>query len=184
MLIFNNIIFTIKDAKLYKPVVTLTANVKQKLSKLFSKDFKRSVYWNEYNQEKIANKNKTNKYWYFLDAVNKLFLLVYSSPDDDTEKCKAKKYYLTKVSIKNYNIIINGKTFYDQWINFDIKRYEQIRRLTTGQGKQYTGGCYLYHEYIKNHYRLLAVDLSRRKDVDPNPKAIKQTDIVGQLKNI
>ena len=44
----DNIIFTIKDAKLYVPVVTLTARDNQKLSKLLGKGFKRSVYWNEY----------------------------------------------------------------------------------------------------------------------------------------
>ena len=44
----NNIIFTIKDTKLYVPVVTLSARNNKKLSKLLSKRFERSVYWNEY----------------------------------------------------------------------------------------------------------------------------------------
>ena len=47
----NNIIFTIKDTKLYVPIVTLSARNNQKLSKLLSKGFERSVYWNEH----IAN---------------------------------------------------------------------------------------------------------------------------------
>ena len=54
----NKIIFTIKDAKLYVPVVTLSAKDNQKLSKFLTKGFKRSVYWNEY-KVKIENKNVT-----------------------------------------------------------------------------------------------------------------------------
>ena len=54
----NNIIFTIKDTKLYALVVILSAKDNEKLSKLLSKKFERSVYWNEY-KIKRDNKNKT-----------------------------------------------------------------------------------------------------------------------------
>ena len=57
-------------------------------------------------------------------------------------------------------MIINGKSFYDQAIDSDMKWYEEIRKLTTGQGEDYTNGCLLDYDYIKNHYRLIAVDLS------------------------
>ena len=83
---------------------------------------------------------------------------------------------------KNYNIIINRKIFYDQPIDSDIKRFEEIRKLTTRQGEDFTTGCLLDCEYIKNHYRLIAVDLSRKKESDADPKAIQQIELVGQLK--
>ena len=76
---------------------------------------------------------------------------------------KAKRYYLQKGIIDNYNFIINGKNFYDQPIDSDIKRYQEIRKLATGLGEDYTAGCSLDYDYIKNHYRLIAVDLSRQK---------------------
>ena len=60
-------------------------------------------------------------------------------------------------------MIINGKIFYDQAIDSDIKRYEEIRNLTTGQGEDYTTGCLLDYEYIKNHYKLITVDVSKQK---------------------
>ena len=95
----NNTIFIIKDTKLYVPVVTLSVKDDQKLWKLLSKGFERSVYWDEY---KTKNKNRC-----FLESnfvrVDRLFISVYS---------KAKRYYLPKSVIKNYNIIINGKNFY------------------------------------------------------------------------
>ena len=103
-----NIIFTIKDTKLYVPVVTLSARENQKLSKRLSKGFERSVYWNEY---KIKNENKitTNEYRYFLKSnfvgVNRLFVLVCTNKDDNTKRFKTPRYYLPKGIIKNYNII-------------------------------------------------------------------------------
>ena len=62
----NNIIFAIKETKLYVPVATLSARDNQKLSKLLSKRFERSVSWNEY-KTKTENKNTTNEYRYFLE---------------------------------------------------------------------------------------------------------------------
>ena len=76
----------------------------------------------------------------------------------------------------------NGKKFYDQPIDSDIKRYEEIRKLTRGQGEDYTAGCLLDYEYIKNHYRLIAVDLSKQKELDADPKVIQQIEFIGQLK--
>ena len=62
----NNIIITIKDIKLYVPVVTLSEKDNQKLSKPISKGFKKSVYWNEYKTKNCRKKNVTNEYRYFL----------------------------------------------------------------------------------------------------------------------
>ena len=76
----NTITFTIKDTKLYVPVVTLSARDNQKLSKLLSKEFERSFYWNEY-KTRMENKNTTNKSRYVLESdfvrVKRLFVLVY-----------------------------------------------------------------------------------------------------------
>ena len=73
------------------------------------------------------------------------------------------------------------KNIYVQAINCDIKWYAEIRNLTTGQGENYAIGCLLYYDYIRNHYKLIAVDLSRQKELDADPKAIQQLEFVGQL---
>ena len=159
----NNIIFTIKDTKLFVPVVTLSAKGNRRLSKLFSKGFERSVFWNE-NKTKSENKNTTNGYRYFLESnfvgVNRLYVWVYSNANDNAKRYKVKRHYLPKGVIKNY-VIIDGKNFHDQPIDSDIKRYEEIRKLATGQGEDYTTGCLLDYEYFKNHYRLITADFSR-----------------------
>ena len=76
------------------------------------------------------------------------------------------------------------KNFYDQAINSDIQRYEEIRKLTTGKSEDYTTGCLSNYDYIENHYRLIAVDLSRQKKLDADPKTIHQIKFFGQLKKL
>ena len=84
--------------------------------------------------------------------------------------------------IDNYNRIINGKNFYDLTIDFDSKQYKEIRKLTTGQGEDYTNVCLSDYNYIRNHYRLIVIDLSKLKELDADPKAVQQKELVGQLK--
>ena len=102
-----------------------------------------------------------------------MFVLVYSIQEDNARRFKARRYYLPKDIIDNYNVIINGNIFNDQAIDSDIKRYEKIRILSTGQGEDYTTVFLLDYDYINNDYRLIAVDLSRQKELDANPKAIQ-----------
>ena len=66
---------------------------------------------------------------------------------------------------------MNWKTFYDQEIDSDIKQYEQITKLTIGQGEYYTTGCLLDYDYIKNNYRLMGTDLSRQKELYTDSRA-------------
>ena len=128
------LIFTINDTKLHVPVVTLSPRDNQKLSKLLSKGFERSVYWNVY-ETKSDIKSTENEYRYFLKSnfvkVNRLFALVYTNKSNNAKRFNARKYYLSKGTIDNYNMVINGKSIYDQVIDSDIKRYEEIRKLTT-----------------------------------------------------
>ena len=118
----NNITFTIKDTKLYVSVVTLSARGSQKLSKRLRKGFERSVYWNEY-KTKSENKSKTNEYRYLLESnfvvFNRSFVLVYENQHVNAKRFRTRRYYFPKDILKN-NVIINGKTFYDQPIDSDI----------------------------------------------------------------
>ena len=58
-----------------------------------------------------------------------------------------------------------------------------MKKLTTGQGEDNTTECLVDYEYIKNHYRIIAVNLSRKKKLDADPKVIQQKEFVGQLEN-
>ena len=72
----------------------------------------------------------------------------------------------------------------DQPIESDIKRYEEIKKLTIGQNESQTTGCLFDYERIKDYYRLTVGDLSRRKALDVDPKAFQQIKFIGQLKKL
>ena len=120
-----------KGTKLYVLVVTLSARDNQNLSKILSKGFERSVYWDEY-QRTNENKNTTNQYRYFLKSnfagVNRLFVLIYLNRNNDVKRFNARKYYLPKGIIDNNRFIVNGENFYDQSIDSDIKQYKELRK--------------------------------------------------------
>ena len=63
--------------------------------------------------------------------------------------------------MKNYKIEIDARNFCDQPINDLIKQYDEVRKVSTGQGDDYTTGCLLDFAYFKNNYRLTAPDLSK-----------------------
>ena len=81
----------------------------------------------------------TKEFGYFLESnffrANRLFALVYSNQNNNSKRLDTRKYYLPKGIIKNYIIFINGKNIYDKAIDSDIKRDEEIRKLTTSQGE-------------------------------------------------
>ena len=119
-----------------------------------------------------------NKFTFFLEShfvgVNSLFVLVYINQDAASKRLKTEMYYLPKEIFDNCTVLINRKNFYDQPVDSDVKRYGEIRQLRTGQGEDYTTGFLLDYDYIKNHYRLIAVYLSRQKELDADRKAFQQ----------
>ena len=88
-----------------------------------------------------------------IDSFLILTVLIYANRDDSVKRFTGKKFYLSKDIIKNYNFIISENNFYDQPIDSDTKRYEEIIKLTAGQDKDYTKGCWMLldKEYTRNH---------------------------------
>ena len=90
-----------------------------------------------------------------------------------------RKYFLPRGEIKNYNVLIDGRNFYDQPINDIIKQYDEVRKVSTGYGDDYTTGCLLDYAYFKDNYRLIAVDLSKQKALDADLRAIQKIVFQG-----
>ena len=170
--------FQIKSTKLYVPIVTLSTKDKVNLTKQLNEGLKRSVYWNEY-KSKIETKPANGQTFtrFPLDAsfqgVNRLFVLVCNGPNK-VERNSHIKYFLPRVDLTKYNALIDGRNFYNQPINDEIRKYDEIRKITTGKGDDYTTGCLLDYQYFKNPYKLIAVDLSKQKEFDAHPRTIQQ----------
>ena len=145
--------------------------------------FERSVYWNSYETKPAKlieqGKNFCERLNASFQGVKVLFVLAYIIAADDNADQEAgikdnKKYFLSRGEIKNYNVLIDGRNFHDQPINDLIKLYHEIRKLSTGYSDDYTTGCLLDYAYFKDNYRLIAVDLSKQKALDADPRAIQQ----------
>ena len=77
--------------------------------------------------------------------------------------------------------MIDGKNVFDEPINSMIKTYENIRKIATGQGDDYTTGCLLDYSYFKENYKMIAIDLSRQNELDADPRAIQQINFTANL---
>ena len=77
--------------------------------------------------------------------------------------------------------MIYGKNFFDQPISNNLKTYENIRNIATGQGEDYTTGCLLDYSYFKGHYKMIAINLSKQQVLDADLRAIQQINFTANL---
>ena len=114
-------------------------------------------------------------------GVKRLFALAYDNTAGANRVTadSYRRYFLPKIKIENYNIEIDGRNFYDQPINDLIKQYDEVRKVSTGQGDDYTIGCLLDFAYFEKNYRLIVADLSKQKALDADPRAIQQIIFTG-----
>ena len=111
-------------------------------------------------------------------GVNRLFV---SAFENDTQRTSCSGYDLRNVGIKDYNIMINGENFFDQQMKNNKVTYENIRKITTGQGDDYTTGCLLDYPYFKDTYKMIAIDLSKQQALDADPRANQQIGFTANL---
>ena len=174
-------IFTITETNLYVPVVTLSIQDNAKLLPQLKSDFKRTTSWNKYlsKPELLAqNQNLNHLVEPSFQGVNRLFVLAF---EDDAQRTSNKRYYIPNVEIKDYNVMIDGKNFFDQPIKNNKVTYENIRKIAIGQGDDYATGCLLDYTYFKNYYKMIAIDLSKQQALDADPKAIQQINFTANL---
>ena len=137
----QNAKFAITDTKLYVSVVTLSTQENTKFFQQLKSGFKRVINWNKYlSKPGLLARNPNLNYLVELSfqGVNRLFVLAFENDDDRTSN---DEYYLPTVEIKDYNIMINGENVFDQPIKNNKVTYDNIRKIATGQGDDYTTGC-------------------------------------------
>ena len=173
--------FTITETNLYVPVVTLSTQDNAKLLPQLKSGFKRTISWNKYlaKPELLAqNANLNHLIEPSFQGVNRLFVLAF---ENDAQRISNKRYYIPNVEIKDYNVMIDGKNFFDQPVKNNKVTYENIRKIATGQGDDYTTGCLLDYTYFKKYYKMIAVDLSKQQALDADPKTIQQINFTANL---
>ena len=175
----GNAIFIINDAKLYVPVVTLSKEDNKDFIEQQNKGFQRSIYWNEYKTKEINEDADANVFKYInldtsFQGVNRLFVMAYNRANGQSTRNGQQKYYLPRIDLEKYNVIIDGRNFYDNPIESDIEKYRKLKKVMIGKGEDYTTGSLLDFNYFDKHYKLVAVDLSKQKELDADPRAMQQ----------
>ena len=110
-------------------------------------------------------------------GVNRHFVLAF---ENDDQRTSSKGYYIPNVEIKDNNIMIDGKNFFDQPVKNDKVTYDNIRKIAIGPGDGYTTIC-LLETYFRKFYKMIVADLSKQQALDADPKAIQQINFKANL---
>ena len=173
--------FAKTETNLYVPVVTLSTKDNEKLLQQLKSGLKKTISWNKYESsiKTFAQKRYLN---YLINpsfqGVNRRFVLSFENAND---RISHSTYYLPKVEIKDDDAMIDGRNFFDQPINSINKTYENIRKIVTGKGDDYTTGCLLDYPYFKENYKMIPIDLSRQNQLNADPRPIQQINFTASL---
>ena len=142
------------------PAVKLSGENDNKLLEQLKTEFKRTIKWNKYRSE-MSNQTKNNNLNYLIDPtftnVNRLFVLLFKNKDDRTS---FSKYYVPKVEIKVFNVLIDGKPFFEIFVKDKEEAYEAIIEMS--RNNDYRTGNLLNYQYFKDHYKLIVIALSKQ----------------------
>ena len=174
----ENATFKITDVTLFVPVVTLSKENDIKLLEQLKTGFKRTIKWNKYRSQ-MPIQPKNNNLNYLIDPafknVNRLFVLSFPRNNNTDNRYSFSNYYVPKVKINDFNVLIDGKSFFDLPVKNDEEAYEKI--IDMSNNSDYTTGNLLDFACYKKHYRLIAVDLSKQTKLkDP-----QQINFIGKL---
>ena len=169
---------TINDCKLYVPAVTLSKDDEIKLLTNLKSGFKREIIWNRYRSQ-MTTEAVNNNLNLLIDPtftnVNRLFVLAYHNADD---RQSFSQFYLPRVMVKDYNVIIDKLAFFDLPIKTEEEAYEKI--IDICRNNEYTTGNLLDYDYFKKHYQLIAIDLSKQQVLQENENLIQQINFIGK----
>ena len=160
--------------------MTLSTQENTKLLQQLKSGFKRVNNWNKYlSKPELLAQNPNLNYLVepSFQGVNRLFVLAF---ENDAQRTSHSDYYLPNVEIKVYNIMINEENVFDQLIKNKVT-YENIRKIATGQGDDYTTGFLLDYSYFMDTYKMIAVDLRKQQALDADPRAIQQINFTANL---
>ena len=180
-------VFIINDKKLCVPVVTLSKEDNKDFIEQKDKKFQRSIYWNEINNTKEINEDADANVFKYINldpsfqGVNRLFVMAYNRANGQPTRNGQRKYYLPRIDLEKYNVIIDGRNFYDNPIESDIEKYRELTKVMIGKGEDNTTGSLFDFNNFNKHYKLVAVDLSKQKELDADPRAIQQIEFKYML---
>ena len=161
--------------------MTLSTQENTKFLQQLKSGLKRVINWNKYlSKPELIRRNPNLNHLVepTFQGINRFFVLAF---EGDAQRIVHTGYYPPNVEIKDYNVMINGENFFDQPIKNKKVTYENIRKIATGQGDDYTTGCLLDYSYFANTYKMIGVNLSKQQALDADPRAIPQINFTANL---
>ena len=155
-------IFQITDTKLYVPVVTLSKENDTKLLEQLKTGFKKTIKWNKYrSQMTVQSNNNNSNYWIdpTFTNVNRLFVLSFARDNAGDDRDSFSDYYAPKIEIKDFNVIIDWKSFFDLPVKNEEEAYKNNNDMSNNN--DYTTGNLLDFAYFKENYKLLTNRIKR-----------------------
>ena len=173
----TGLVFKIADTKLYCPFVSLSKENDIKLLEQLKSGFKRTIIWNKYRSQ-MTSQPQNNSLNYLIDPtftnVNRLFVLSFSRNNNTDNRDSFSDYYVPNVEIKDFHVLIDGKSFFDLPVKHEEETYEKIIEMNDND---YTTGNLLDFGYFKENYKLIAIDLHKQTKLkDP-----QQINFIGKL---
>ena len=156
-------IFTITDTNLYVPIITLSIQDNAKLLQQLKSGFKRTINWNKYELKltvQVQNQYLDSVINPSFQGVNRLFVLSFQNNGSRTSYTI---YNLPLVEVNCYNVVIDGRNFFEQPVKNNFITYDNIWKIATGQGDDYTTGCLLDYNYFNSYYKMTGTDLSKQQ---------------------
>ena len=170
--------FEITDTKLNVSVVTLSKENDTKLLEQLKSGFKKTIKWNKYRSQ-MTDQNTNNNLNYLIDPtftnVNRLFILPFARTILGDKRDSFSYYDLPNAEIKDFNVLIDGKSLFDLPVKNEEKAYEKIIEMSNNN--DCTTGNLLDLAYFKENYRLIATDLSEQTKL----KHLQQINFIGKL---
>ena len=178
----TNATLAINDCKLYIPVVTLSKDDEIKLLTNLKSKFTREIEWNKCRSQ-MTTEAVNNNLNILVDPtftnVNRLFVLAYQNADD---RQSFSQFYLRRVMVKDFNVIIDKLAFFDLPIKTEEEAYEKI--IDISRNNEYATGNLLDYDYFKKYYKLIAIDLSKQQVLQENEDLIQQINFTGRLTEV
>ena len=173
--------YEITDTKVYVPVVILSKENGTKLLEQLKSGFKKTIKWNKYRSQ-MTIQPQNNNLNYLIDPtftnVNRLFVLPFTRTNTHDYRNVFSNYYVLDAEIKDFNVLIDRKSFFDLPVKNEEQASEKIIKMSNNN--DYTTGNLLDFANFKNHYKLIAIDLSKQTKL----KDLQQISFIAKLSNM
>ena len=143
--------------------------------------FKRAINWNKYHPKVIVEEQNRDLDFLINPSAQEVNIRFVWTFENNGGRTSYTRYYLPLVELKDFNIMNDGRNFFDQPVKDNLIKYDNNQKIATGQRDDDTTGSLLDDAYFKNYYKMKSIDLSKQQALDSDPKAKEKTNFTANL---